>query len=252
MLRIRSFVVLGLAAALVAASGTYADASHAWGSYHWARASNPFELKLGDNMTTGEWKSILGVVSADWSQSSVLDTVVTAGKGGRSCKAQTGRVEVCNGRYGFNGWVGLAQIWISGSHITKGTAKMNDSYLNSATYAPYRRYVMCQEVGHTLGLGHTSEDGTNDGTCMDYSWQNETPNAHDYEQLEAIYNDHFDTVTTAKGPGNGNGNGAPDQVPGFADDGTPIGASADRGRVYVSDLPSGERVVTFIFWARGR
>ena len=27
-----------------------AQANHSWGGYHWARTSNPFTLKLGDNV----------------------------------------------------------------------------------------------------------------------------------------------------------------------------------------------------------
>ncbi len=27
---------------------------------------------------------------------------------------------------------------------------------------------MCREIGHTFGLGHTSEDGSSQNTCMDY------------------------------------------------------------------------------------
>ena len=29
------------------------SANHAWGNYHWARTSNPFTIKLGDNLSSG-------------------------------------------------------------------------------------------------------------------------------------------------------------------------------------------------------
>lgn len=53
---------------------------------------------------------------------------------------------------------------------------------------------MCQELGHTLGLGHTSEDGSSQNTCMDYSQSSTStaPNAHDYDQLVAQYG-HLDS-----------------------------------------------------------
>jgi hypothetical protein len=81
--------------------------------------------------------------------------------------------EVCNRKYGFNGWLGVAGIWASGNHITQGYVKLNDSYFNTASYntAAWRRMVTCQELGHTFGLGHTDEtfNNANQGTCMDYT-----------------------------------------------------------------------------------
>lgn len=178
------------------------EASHSWGNYHWARTANPFTLKLGDNLSSS-WDQYLATTSADWSISSVLDTtVVSGGTSSRRCRATSGRVEVCNYRYGNNGWLGLAQIWVSGDHITKGLTKVNDTYFNTATYntPAWKNLVMCQEVGHNVGLDHQDEDFNNPplGTCMDYTSDptpNQHPNSHDYEQLEIIYA-HLDTFTT--------------------------------------------------------
>lgn len=173
-------------------------ASHSWGGYHWARTVNPFTLKLGDNVSP-TWDSFLVTTSNAWSESTVLDTTIVSGLGRKNCKAQAGRVEVCNSRYGNNGWLGLAQIWVSGSHIAAGTAKMNDTYFNLPQYNndDEKLHVMCQEVGHTFGLGHTSEDGSSQGTCMDYSSSPDStlPNAHDLEELGVIYA-HLDSTTT--------------------------------------------------------
>src|SRR3972149_697853 len=80
-------------------------ASHSWGNYHWARTSNPFTLKLGDNLTSS-WDPYLATTSSDWSVSTVLDTVIVAGQGWPNCRANKGRVEVCNKTYGSNGWLG--------------------------------------------------------------------------------------------------------------------------------------------------
>ena len=184
-------VAVGIAAAP-------ASASHSWGDYHWARTANPFTVPLGNNLTS-DWGPRLGVASADWSASSVLNSPVVAGSGGKNCRATNGRIEVCNRRYGYNGWLGLAQIWTSGSHIVKATAKMNDSYLSSATYSnTNKQHVLCQEVGHGYGLTHQDESGADLNTCMDYSsaLDNPHPNAHDYQQLETIYNGHLDSSST--------------------------------------------------------
>ncbi len=234
-----------------------ADASHSWGNYHWARMSNPFTLKLGDNVT-GAWDAYLGVASSDWTRSTVLDTTVVAGSTtGRKCRATSGRVEVCNASYGFNGWLGVAQIWISGSHITQGTVKVNDSYFNTATYntPAWRQMVMCQEIGHTFGLDHQDEtfNNANLGTCMDYTnnpGTNQHPNQHDYDQLATIYS-HLDSTTTIKDSVNtkpGNGNGADLSDPSAWGR---LVASYNGGRteVYERDLGGGEKLYSFVIWA---
>ena len=147
------FAVIGAVIISAGVSGiSFANADHTWGPYHWARTSNPFTLKLGDNVS-GVWDTHLALTSADWSLSSVLDTVIVTGNNVRkpkACKPKTGRGEVCNAKYGFNGWLGVASIWISGEHITQGTVKLNDTYFNTSTYntSPWRNLVMCQEVGH--------------------------------------------------------------------------------------------------------
>lgn len=230
------------AAALVVATG--ASAINSWGGYHWARTSNPFTLELGDNVTSA-WDSYLATTSSDWSASTVLDTTIVAGGShGKQCRATSGRVEVCNGTYGNNGWLGLAQIWITGgTHIAQGVVKVNDTYFNTPTYnTPVERnHVMCQEVGHTLGLDHQSTSGADLGTCMDYSSSvnSQHPNAHDYQQLQTIYNSHTDSFTTL-GATTGS---LPDAVPSWAP------ATQQSQSVYVDRLPNGDELVTFVVWA---
>lgn len=249
----RSFLRWSAAACSIAFVGT-ALASHSWGTYHWARTANPFTLKLSDNLTTA-WDPYLATSSVDWSLSSVLDTVIVPGtKSPKTCKPSAGKVEVCNATYGRNGWLGIAQIWVSGSHITQGTVKMNDTYFNTSTYntPAWKNLVLCQEVGHTFGLDHQDENFGNTplGTCMDYSSNpnpNQHPNAHDYEQLELIYA-HLDSTTTLSA--------APMTSPSDVDlDGPPqwgkiIRKGGDgRGSVHERDLGNGHKVFTFVVWA---
>ena len=134
-----------LAVLSVFAFATYASADHSWGGYHWARAVSPLSLKLGDNVTA-TWDSSLATASTDWNATStILNTSIVAGKvDPRKCRPTPGRVEVCNSRYGNNGWLGIASIWVNGSHITQGTVKMNDTYFNTAKYntPSWRQLVM--------------------------------------------------------------------------------------------------------------
>ena len=153
-------------------------ATHSWGGYHWARTTTAlFTLQLGDNLTSdwpappGQSVRPTGAAPSFGTSASPLLTSVVAGGANRRCSMVKGTTQVCNGKYGNNGWLGLASIYISGDHITQGSAKMNDTYLSAATKynnPNERQHVICQEVAHTFGLDHQSTDGSSLNTCMDY------------------------------------------------------------------------------------
>lgn len=251
--KLRILVIL-LVVTLVGAFPAYSEASHTWGNYHWARTTNSFDLKLGDNVS-GQWDSYLATTSADWSQSTALDTTVVAGQTNpKNCRATAGRVEVCSSRYGNNGWLGVASIWASANHITQATVKVNDSYFNTAHYntPAWRNLVMCQEVGHTFGLDHQDENFTNPnlGTCMDYTNNPETnqhPNAHDYEMLEQIYA-HLDSFTTVQQTIT-NSRQTPNELePGQW--GEVIRSSANgRSSLFRKSFGNNQTIFTFVIWA---
>jgi len=237
-----------------------AGANHSWGGYHWGRTANPFVLELGDNVSSA-WDSYLGTTSSDWSVSGALDTAIKAGKTKpRACKATNGRVEVCSSKYGFNGWLGIAQIWISSEHITQGIVKVNDSYFSTKTYntPAWRNLVMCQEVGHTLGLDHQDEifDNPNLGTCMDYTNDpsaNQHPNQHDYDQLEAIYAhlDGINTVFSSSGVSSPDGVGQNINLDNPSAWGQAVRKdSRGNNSLYMRDLGHGEKLFTFVIWAQ--
>lgn len=216
--------------------------NHAWENYHWARTTNPLNLKLGDNVS-GAWEGYLDSTVSDWNESDVLNLTEVSGQTSpKRCAAKSGRVEVCNAAYGRKGWLGIAQIYLSGDHITRGTAKLNDSYSMSAAE---KLHVMCQEVGHTFGLGHTSEDGSSQGTCMDYaddSTNSQHPNTHDYEQLATIY-EHTDTTTTSSM----SASTSRGDLNSRAEWGKLKHRDADgKHEVYERDLKNGEKLVTFV------
>ncbi len=252
------------------------QATHSWGGYHWARTANPFNLKLGNNLTSA-WESYLDTTSSDWTKSVVLDTSVVQGTAlrykspNRDCSPTSGMVEICNKTYGNTGWLGIAQIWITGgTHIAQGVVKVNDTYFNTTKYntPAWRNLVMCQEAGHTFGLGHQDEifDNPNLGTCMDYTSDpdgtlanpdqsnNEHPNAHDYAQLDGTIYIHTDgtttvsTSTSAKGANSANRIGA--NVDNPSDWGKAIKKDAKgRDSVFEKDLGNGKKVLTHVFWA---
>lgn len=250
--------------ALVAVFGLFgvvslASADHSWGGYHWARTQNPSTLKLGDNVTS-RWDGSLALASADWNVSNVFDTTIVAGNGSKNCRPTAGRAEICNKKYGGNGWLGIASIWISGTHITQGTVKMNDTYFNTAAYntPAWRQLVMCQEVGHIFGLDHQDETFTNPnlGTCMDYTNNpstNQHPNAHDYNMLETIYA-HLDSITTLAQISAASARQGEDiDFTNPREWGEEVRRSADnRTSVFERDLGQGQKVLTHVFWAESR
>jgi len=234
-----------------------AQANHSWNGYHWARTSNPFTLKLGDNVTSA-WDASLTGASSDWSRSSVLDTTVVAGSTRpKNCRPTAGRVEVCNAAYGSTGWLGIASISVTGgTHITQGTVKLNDTYFNTAQYntPAWRNLVTCQEVGHTFGLAHQDENfnNANLGTCMDYTNDpstNQHPNQHDYDQLVSIYA-HTDSTTTvgASLPSGASAASAGNDERSWGR--LVEGSRAEGHSTHVRDLGNGNLIVTTVTWAR--
>jgi hypothetical protein len=250
---------LAVLLALVAFSPA-AQANHSWGKYHWARTSNPFTLKLADNVSS-TWDSYLKTTSSDWSQSSVLDTKVIRGlRNPATCSPTSGQVEVCNAAYGQNRWLGVAQIWIGRrNHIVAGTTKVNDTYFNTAKYntSAWRNLVMCQEVGHVFGLDHQDEDFDNPnlGSCMDYTNDpstNQHPNQHDYDQLEAIYA-HTDNTTTVS-PASTSSTLPPAASRGSFNSRAQWGQLIQKSRneqlaLYERNFGGVGKLVTFVIWA---
>ncbi|MDP9436984.1 MAG: hypothetical protein M3P93_18075 [Actinomycetota bacterium] len=123
--------------------------------------------------------------------------------------------------------------------------------------------MLCQEVGHTFGLGHTSEDGSSQATCMDYSRSSDTdvtadlatitsgssvtPNAHDFEQLAGIYA-HADSTTTVGTSSATTGSLQPSDDK--ASWGREVAHSAQGAwSVFVRQGDGVQRLVTHVTWA---
>lgn len=249
----------------VAAATTGAQASHSWNGYHWARTTAQFTLKLGNNLSSADWRSHLSSSSANWNSGSTpVLTSVVAGSSNKRCAMVAGTTQVCNGTYGNNGWLGLASINVTGGeHITQGSAKMNDTYFNTATYnnPNEREHVMCQEIAHTFGLGHQSEDGSSQNSCMDYfsntganagSTTSTKPNAHDFAELKSIYN-HLDSMTTVASFGSDVTELMAKNDVDIGDDPNSWGrlvrqSTNGRSSVYERDNTNGSKTITHVFW----
>lgn len=238
---------------LLLTSTATAKVDHTWGNYHWAR-SGVVNLRLGDNLSSA-WKSapnnFFQTAIADWNRSTVIELFPEAGGvNPKRCPIVGGMVQVCNSSYGRTGWLGVAGISATNGHITGAYVKLNDTYSMTAAE---KQLVMCQEIGHTFGLGHQDEGFNNPplGTCMDYTStatapENMHPNAHDYELLEQIYA-HSDTTSTISSMA------VPAEVA-LADYRSPrawgrvIRVSREGNpMVFRRDFPNGHQVFTFVF-----
>lgn len=190
-----------IALALFAMVPQPVDATHGWKTYHWRRTSSAIKNIPVRRYHSAKWVTRYNAAMADWRKSAMTKikpyTVLAAGPNS-SCPLVTGQVSSCDGSYGNTGWLGLASIALSGSHIAYGRSLVNNTYFNTALYntVPWRQLVICQEIGHTFGLGHVNEtyNTANTGSCMDYTNDpdggsggvsnsdpnNMHPNAHDY------------------------------------------------------------------------
>ena len=195
--------VAALALIIATISTPAAALTQSWNGYRWAR-TGPLQISLGNNLSSA-WSSLLAPTALAWSGANNIDLVVAAGKtNAATCGGVYGTVQVCNSNYGANGWLGYANVWLSGGFIVQGTVKLNDYYFSMARYntAAWRQMTMCQEVGHTLGLAHTNTSRTNlnTGSCMDYTndptgttggvngtLANLAPNSVDFAALNGIY-----------------------------------------------------------------
>ena len=117
---------------------TVVSADNQWANYKW-KSRGDLVLTIGNNVDP-KWDANLATAIVDWDapKSTVVSlTEVTGAAGGTAinCTPDTGNVEICNGNFGPNDWLGVAGIWIrKGKDITKANAIMNDYYFDEVPY----------------------------------------------------------------------------------------------------------------------
>ena len=236
-------------------------ANAAGNCYHWARQTPGLTLSVENDVGPG-WQTYYGQALFDWTftANSVPFSMLSRNSTNATpnCAGISGITRMCSRKYGFNGWLGLASIWVAadGEHITAGTVKLNDSYFDTATYntQAWRNLVSCQELAHTIGLNHQDEIFTNanTGSCMDYTNDpstNQFPNDDDRATLANMYAVADSITTVASGPATSRGNGS-GQILGLDEDALPPGAGPQNGDVFVRRLPNGMTLITHVFWVR--
>ncbi len=183
-----------LISAIIAALGlltvvTVASADHAWSVYHWP--SDNLSPTVVDRTTSPLYDVPAGVL--EWANlgTSVQPQMTTSNN--------KGDIKIKESVIRSTSYLGLAGVYLDGDgHITRAEVVLNTRLLVEL-YDPNAReavadHVLCQEIGHILGLDHNRDGddtgGWPDNTCMNdqgHLGEYTSPNSHDTEQLNAIY-----------------------------------------------------------------
>ncbi len=181
---IKKMLAVTVALTVLLAAVTVASADHSWNGYHWP--SDNLAPAIKDKTSSSLYDVPAGVT--EWANlpTPINPTLTDAKKGNITVSEQTSQF-----------WLGLARIFLEDGHITKGEVKLNTKYLEyyeANGYPGIADHVLCQEIGHVLGLGHNR---TQDDTCMNdqefVGADLTSPNFHDTDQLNLIYN-HTDAA----------------------------------------------------------
>ena len=172
--------ILGLLAV-----ATVASADHAWSVYHWP--SDNLNPTVVDKTSSSLYKVTEGV--EEWANLGTAIQPEMASKGNADIKVGESVIR-------SSSFLGLAGVYLDDDgHITRA-----EIVLNTRLLVDYPQdvadHVLCQEIGHVLGLTHNrvGDSSPGDDTCMNdqvdlFTVQYTSPNDHDTDQLNAIYYD---------------------------------------------------------------
>ncbi len=200
----KKVLAAAVALAVLLAAVTVASADHSWNGYHWEKTGDTVSPTVKNKTSSSLYDVPAGVT--EWANlgTPIQPTLTDAKKGNITVSEQTSQF-----------WLGLARIFVEDGHITKGEVKLNTTYLayyEANGYPGLADHVLCQELGHVLGLGHNRDETGSDAdnnpeTCMNdqefVGLDLTSPNFHDTQQLNLIYS-HIDSAgdsTTDDGGG---------------------------------------------------
>jgi hypothetical protein len=177
-----------LAPFAVAGSGPLTGQDHHWGRLHWHVGGKKVRtIQVRDHtLMDSPFRTILPEMVVAWNdalppKSLRLDYVAAGAAGCRQVRFVADVINVCQDQTMY--WVGATTVDENPRthHILSAKVK-----LRSLTDATEDRITSCHELGHTLGLDHS----TSHQSCVadEYGdYPGTTPGPHDVEQLALIY-----------------------------------------------------------------
>ncbi|MBA2313144.1 MAG: hypothetical protein H0V97_10145 [Actinobacteria bacterium] len=182
-----ALVFASLLAALALLPFPAVQAHHRWENHHWSSTGKP-RLVVIDSLGGGFRKlAVLDPALDDWALRGTVSLEHVIGDNDSalrsSCPLEPGYIRICNEDYRAD-WLGHTTLANDGEHIVAATVRVNDRF---GTGAKFRRFVVCHELGHSLGLWHRNKGDS----CLNGG---QRPDAHDLDTLAEIYG-HTDEVT---------------------------------------------------------
>jgi hypothetical protein len=173
--------LLGAVLAILLGPASLAHADHDWNGYHWKTTPGGTNLTVADSLSRGfRQQGILQPVLKDWNAARAVSLRRTQSSNSsslrRDCPMKPGQIRVCDADYGET-WLGKTDLDYSGTHIVAARVRINSHWGHGASY---RRYVLCHEIGHSLGLWHRSKGSS----CLN---SGQHPDGHDLTMLGSIY-----------------------------------------------------------------
>jgi hypothetical protein len=161
-------------------------------------------LQIVDNLANGsDWDDYFRAYVEEWDNGTDAVTLnIRTTSYDPDCRGVLRAMKVCNGNYGPTEWNGVNLILVKDGYIISSIAKMNDYYLEGTNEAQ-RKFTMCHELGHGLGLGHSDENfqNTDTGNCMDYTNTPENnlhPDEYNFKILDELYGSAVGNGTVAE------------------------------------------------------
>jgi hypothetical protein len=142
-----------------------------------------------NNIVTFHYALLDGVFadSTNWVRINELEPTRLVTGTGTTTEESAADVSVFDANYGDSGWWGVAECMVlqSATICEHHHVRINRFHSpgGDGWSATERRSILCEEIGHTLGLRHRDASGT----CMSQRWNETHFNSHDDDHINARY-----------------------------------------------------------------